>query len=410
MFMLKNRDIIVFSDDWGRHPSSCQHIVKHLLPENRVLWVNTIGIRSPQLTAYDIKRSFEKLRSWLSETAGNGKGGPDSPVIVSPVIIPYNAIGPVRRFNKHMVVRSVRGAMAQYDIKRPIVITTFPTTVDYLNAFDEIAHVYYCVDDFTSWPGVDRDLIKRMEDRLLIECDLTLATSEELCRKKVRKGRKPSPLFHGVDFEHFSTCRIGTRASAVRHIPSPVIGFFGAVSAWLDFTLLTRCAAARPAWSFVFVGPVDTDVRPLSAFSNVHCVGNVPYEELPAYAASFDVALIPFAVNELTRNVNPLKLLEYLACGLPVVSTDMPEVRKFSDVISIAKTPEAFLAAIERALANDSPELRAARRERARHYSWKAVAEELSAYISKVLQQKRLLREKAEREYAVRRIWNRSER
>lgn len=376
--MLRNKDFIVFSDDWGRHPSSCQHIMKHFLPENRIVWVNTIGVRSPQLTAYDIKRSLEKILSWVNNGKAPEHNRRTNPVLLNPLIIPYNQFDLIRRFNKKSVINKVGKHMAAYGIEKPVVLTTFPNTADYVRAFGEAVHIYYCVDDFTNWPGVDKKLIKSMEDSLIERCDIVFATSRELCIRKERNGKKPVLLFHGVDFEHFNMSR---KEDELTDIPKPIIGFFGAVSSWLDFNLIKGIASKRPEWSFVFLGAVDTDVSLLAGIRNIYLNGMVPYEKLPSYAAAFDVGIIPFQVNELTASVNPLKLLEYLACGLPVVSTALPEVLKFSDVVYIAENAGGFISAIEKALSENSGNLKSRRVEIAKSYSWAAVAERLNFHI-----------------------------
>ncbi|MGA1863746.1 MAG: glycosyltransferase [bacterium] len=382
--MIKQRDFIVFSDDWGRLPFSCQHIMKHFLNSNRIAWVNTIGMRSPKLTAYDVKRSFEKLRMCLSSGSNNKHYHPNL-TILNPFIIPYNHISAIRFFNKNLVVKKVKNVMLNLGIKKPIVLTTFPNAVDYIHAFEEIADIYYCVDDFTNWPGVNQDLVRTMEEKLLDECDLVLATSKELCLKKERKGKKPVLLPHGVDFDHFrSGYREDKMPETLRGIPKPIIGFFGTISPWLDFDLMIDMANARPDWSFVFLGPADTDIKDLAKFGNVYFVGKVPYEALPEYAVAFDVATIPFLVNELTVSVNPLKILEYLACGLPVVTTNLPEIRKFSDLVYIADGPLDFIENIKRALSENSEKLKARRIEEARKHSWGSVAENFSLLIEKL--------------------------
>lgn len=383
--MLKNRDIIVFSDDWGRHPSSCQHLLRRFLPDNRVVWVNTIGMRSPRLSLYDIKRGIGKMGGWLAGDSRTGASEAAGPVIVDPVIIPYNHIGPVRSLNRELVMRKLRALMAREGIAAPLLITTFPCAADYMDGLNECARVYYCVDDFTQWPGVNSSLIAAMEEKLLAACDLVLASSDTLCDAKTRSGKRPALVPHGVEVEHFSVRRrSGPQPALFAGLSGPIIGFFGAVSEWIDFALVKELSRQRPSWSFVFIGPVDTNIEEMSGIGNVRFLGPVPYDRLPAWASFFDVGLIPFVVNELTMSVNPLKLLEYLALGLPVVSVDLPEIRKFSEVVSIAAGPEEFLTAIETALAGERPELELKRRERARSHSWEAAAELMSRLIEEL--------------------------
>ncbi|MEG3072228.1 MAG: glycosyltransferase [Candidatus Syntrophopropionicum ammoniitolerans] len=112
-------------------------------------------------------------------------------------------------------------------------------------------------------------------------------------------------------------------------LQGPVVGYVGAISAWFDQEMLAAAAHAHPEWSFVLVGPVDTDVSLLDSLPNVRLTGHKPYSVLPAYLKGFDVTVIPFKINALTTGVNPVKLYEYLAAGRPIVSSDLPEVRAF---------------------------------------------------------------------------------
>lgn len=391
MAMLKGRNILVFSDDWGRHPSSCQHLVKQLLPFNRIVWVNTIGMRSPQLTLYDVKRSFEVVGRWLrKKDESEAVIMHDNLTVVSPIMIPYNNIPAVRRFNRYSVKYSLLRIMKAKNMTDPIVISTFPCTCDYVGDLSESIYVYYCVDDFVNWPDVDLAMIGEMEKMLLSRSDLVLATAEELCKVKSTPGKATHLLAHGVDFERFNVNRNQHEIpEAMQQFKSPVIGFFGALSAWLDFDLIISIATARPEWSFVFIGPADTNITPITTIPNIYCIGKIPYEQLPCYAARFDVGIIPFQVNELTRSVNPLKLLEYLSLGIPVVTTFMPELTKYSDVIAIAHNSDEFLTALDAALSFDNEGNRQRRIERARNNSWQAVAERFSQLVQQAEQNKR---------------------
>lgn len=391
--MLRHRNIAVFSDDWGRHPSSCQHLIKQLLPHNQVLWVNTIGMRSPQFSASDVKRSLEIMRGWLKKSDKlAGKALPDNLTIISPVMIPYNNVPGVRTLNRYLVKKALGRVVVEKGMKDLVVMTTFPCTCDYVGDLQESLYVYYCVDDFVNWPGVNLHLIKSMEEKLLDRCDLVMATAEELGKAKTRGTKPVHLLLHGVDFSRFNvTVDRSLIPQAMKGIASPIIGFFGALSSWLDFDLLASIAKERPDWSFVFIGPVDTDISSIRTIPNVHLVGRVDYELLPLYAACFDVGIIPFKVNELTKSVNPLKLLEYLSVGIPVVSTFMPEVLKYSDVVRIAHDKQEFLQALNQSLQDTSQERRQARIEKARAHSWQSVAEHFSQLIVEAEQAKSAL-------------------
>jgi hypothetical protein len=105
--MIKNHDFIVFSDDWGRHPFSCMHIMKRFLPFNRILWVNTVGMRLPKLTFYDLRRSIEKIGSWFGRSTSREEL-PANLTVISPVMIPFNNLAGVRKLNRMSVIRAVK--------------------------------------------------------------------------------------------------------------------------------------------------------------------------------------------------------------------------------------------------------------------------------------------------------------
>jgi glycosyltransferase involved in cell wall biosynthesis len=378
--VIEGKDFVVFSDDWGRCPSSCQHIFKRILSQNRVLWVDTIGLRSPQFSIYDLRRSVEKLSGWLRKNVKvNNVDSTKKLTVINPIIIPFNHISLVRELNKIITNYQVKNAIKKIGLKNPIIVTTFPNAVDYMSCCDASAQVYYCVDDFVHWPGVRSDLVSQMEDKLLVESDIVFGTSQYLCDVKKRERVNPIFLPHGVDVGHFSI------ANPDRHklsdIPSPRIGFFGAISEWVDLELVAYIAQSRPDWSIVMIGGHDTDVSQLQAHRNIFLLGSVPYGVLPEYAAGFDVGIIPFLVNDLTQSVNPIKLLEYLACGLPIVSTDMPEVRRFSDHVHIASDFDDFVRCIETALHEATPDLVMSRKRIAADYSWESIANQFCEHI-----------------------------
>ncbi|ODS33245.1 MAG: putative glycosyltransferase [Candidatus Scalindua rubra] len=383
--MIKDRDFIVFSDDWGRHPFSCQHIMKYFLPDNRIIWVNTIGIRRPTLTLYDISRGIGKLNSWISPHNGNIQ---ENLTIMSPFMIPYNNIRFVRNFNRISVMRNVRNEMKKLSFKVPILITTLPNASDYIGAFDEILDVYYCVDEFSEWPGVEKELVKEMDDELTRKVDLMIVTSDALYRTKRCNKYNAFLLPHGVDYEHFKMCNLNkvNNVDVMENIKTPIIGYYGLFDERVDLEILEHILKVHPEWSIVIIGKVIIDIKSLKKYHNLYLLGSVSYENLPSYVSYFDVCILPYKVNNLTKNINPLKLREYIATGKPIVSSALPEAEKYSHVVYIASGKEAFLNTIEFALTDEGNVIE--RQMAVIGESRNRKAEEMSGYIEASLELK----------------------
>lgn len=384
--MLNNTDFIVFSDDWGRHPFSCQHIMRHFLPENRLLWVHTIGLRTPRLTVYDIKRSAEKVASWLRpKKSVETESLHHNLRLLSPVMIPYNTIRPIRGFNRESVVRSVRQAMREWNFNDPVLLATQPLASDYAGRLGESLTVYYCVDDFTLWPGMNQpELVRAMENALLSQADLVVAVSDSLCASRSNGREATRLLTHGVDIEHFQRATLPQeKPEPLKALSGPIIGFYGLIDKHFNRELVAAILDARPDWQVVCIGTKRLDLSELETRANFHWLPPVPYEKLPAYAACFNVAFIPYLVNAHTQSANPLKLREYIATGKPVVTTPMAEVFRFKELIFIANDSPAFIEAIEQALSAPPNPMRI--NEALVGESWQDKAKQLSGWIEETM-------------------------
>ncbi len=212
--------------------------------------------------------------------------------------------------------------------------------------------VYDCNDDHSSFPGMQA-WAGAYFDKICRDADAVFASSSALVEKVVRtRGGAAgcSYIGNGVDYEHFR--EIGDRKATRAGKGKPRLGYIGAIAPWLDFDALADLARRHPEWNIVLVGPVllgvEEDVKRLTALPNVSHVPAVPYDRLPAVLAGFTLGLIPFRYNELTRGVNPNKMYEYLACGLPVVTTRFSsEVEKYPGVVAAADPGDEFARACE---------------------------------------------------------------
>ena len=365
---------IVFGDDWGAHPSSVQHLFRRIARDHRTLWVNTVGLRPPRLDARDAARVVRKLRAIVrpppaTASTTSGSDGLDLHV-VAPPMVPWMRPSALRALNRASVRAAVGRAAERLGLRDPVVVTTVPNGVDGRGVAGSRSLVYYCVDDFAAWPGIDRIAAESLERELLACCDGVLATSARLAETRKPARGTVTLLPHGVDVAHFAKARDAATVpwSGVRR-GRPVLGYLGLVDARLDVPLLAAVARARPEWDLVFVGPTDVAPDPRLTGSNVRFVPAVPYARLPEVLAAFDVALLPYERNELTRSINPLKLREYLASGVPVVATPLPEVLRYAPEVGLGDTTESFVAAVEAALAGPR-DRRDARAELLHGESW----------------------------------------
>jgi glycosyltransferase involved in cell wall biosynthesis len=213
--------------------------------------------------------------------------------------------------------------------------------------------VYECVDEHAAYPWNQRrrGYIERLEGRLLDGSDLVVFTARGLADTKSSQCRRSVVIPNGVDLEKFRTTASGevSRPEDLQQISSPIVMYVGAVMDWFDWSLLEACARMRPAWQFVLIGPTNLPSAILNACRNIHYLGTKSPNQVPVYLKFADVCLIPFKLNELTKNVSPLKLYEYLACGKPVVSVAMPEVvaAVAEGAVAIAADASGFISAIE---------------------------------------------------------------
>lgn len=354
---------IVFSDDWGRHPSSCQHLFKRISKRYKTVWVNTMGMRLPRLSIADLKRIFEKFLDWIAhEKKSNGL----KLIVYNPVILPFINLQFVRWLNKRIIISGLR----KKKLDKPILVTTIPNAVDVIGHLGESKVVYYRVDDFTKWPGLMHGVIQEMEEELIDKADIIIAPSNRLLGNK-----KGYILTHGVDLEHFSQKIVNPKLSG---IPKPIIGFYGLLDERIDENLLLYVALQRPLWSILLVGK---RVVPFKRTKNIYFFNEVDYQELPTYIAGFNVCILPYRVSECTISISPLKLKEYLASGKPVVSVDIPGINDFRNAIYVAKDKQEFLNLVEQALKLDTEEMANWRRNLVMNESWEIKAEQMLKYM-----------------------------
>jgi glycosyltransferase involved in cell wall biosynthesis len=384
--MLEGRDLIIFGGDWNRFPNGFQQIAEILAQKNRVLWVGSVSIRSPKLQAYDfnrIKGRFVDLFKVRHEQRKKMLAAN-----IYPVVLPFYDMPGIQKINDALVRCAVRKKIKELGFQNIISFPSTPMVADIIGTLNESSIHYFCMDDYTQYDGVYR-CVGPLEKRMLEKVDSCFAVSEPLLQtRKARTGE--NHYFHmGVDIAHFEQ-NGNSIPEELKTIKKPIAGFFGQIGTYVDVELIVQCAKTYPRASFVVIGRphIHVDISILSQSRNIYFLGEVPYERIPIYAQMFDVGLNPRVVNKLSLSMNPAKLMEYLSMGMPVVSTDLPAVRKFVDYVYIAKSRKHFVELVGTALSEASKEKREARKKIARQYSWKSITEGISDIIDRIDMQK----------------------
>jgi len=236
----------------------------------------------------------------------------------------------------------------------PVLWYYTPMSLSFTDHIESSLIVYDCMDELSAFRGAPPELVDR-EQRLLKRADLVFTGGVSLYEAKRRHHANAHPFPSSVDVDHFRAARsIAQDPDDQACIPRPRLGFYGVIDERLDIDLVDQVAAARPDWQIVLVGPVvKIDPATLPRRPNIHYPGPKVYDELPHYLGGWDVALMPFAINESTRYISPTKTPEYMAGGRPVVSTPIRDVVRTygeSPIVRIAGDAEGFVQAIEASL------------------------------------------------------------
>jgi glycosyltransferase involved in cell wall biosynthesis len=382
---LRGRDIVCIGfADWDTELWTNQHhLMSRLARENRVLFVESLGLRQPQLAGRDLARIVRRLRRGVAPPRAV-----DGLHVLSPLVVPLHRFAAVRALNRRLLPALVRRATRRLGFERPLLWAYVPQAEVLLDALDPALVVYHCVDDIAAQPGIDAASFRTAETRFSARADLVLASAPTLARRLRTISGNVLDAPNVADTAAFARAlKPGAIDPGLDALPRPRIVFTGAVVATkLDVALIVALARARPAWAFALVGPVglgdpSTDVSPLAAEANVHLLGPRAYAELPDVLRGADAGLIPYARSALTDGIFPMKVYEYLAAGLPVVATELPALAGVADV---ATAPDAagIAALLDTALADDTPARRAARSGAAAGHSWEARLEQIAAAVA----------------------------
>jgi glycosyltransferase involved in cell wall biosynthesis len=382
--------IVAFAKDWTEDPTSNHHVLRELARHRRVLWLNSVATRTPSLTS---GRDLGKIRRKLGEFARGPVNVENDLWVFSPLVLPLPHNRTARTINQQILRATIRALRWRLGLRDFQLWTFLPNVADYVGTLGESLAVYYCVDEWSMFSYVDRTRTVDAERALLDKVDCVFAINHALADAKRAHHPETHVSPHGVDHAVFARALDASTAvpADLAALPRPVIGFYGTLQDWVDYELIAAVARARPAWTIVLIGQELADTSPVHGLPNVHRLGRRRHDELPGYCKGFDVGWIPYRIDERMTFVNPIKLREYLSAGLPVVSTAVPEVSRVgaqlaADDLSctIAADAPATIAAIERALAGDSPERRRRRSALMTAETWAARVDTASKIVDDI--------------------------
>lgn len=361
------------------------------LAGNKVIFVNSISMGLTSVANKDfLPRVTRKLRSYakLARTTKEGI------TVVSPLALPFYGSAAARATNGRLL-RAQIGALAKSrGLVNPILWIAIPTAVEMIGRLGESLVVYHVSDKYdanTMDHATDPALIRRLHERAIDAADLVFYSGRKLLAEASRGREKSYLLEQAVDFEHWSKVADQTLdvPSEITSIPQPRLGYFGAIEPWLvDQELIRRAAREHPSWNWIFIGNRARGLE-IENLPNTHFLAAVPYQDLPRYAAGFDVCVLPWETEQtFTSYGSAIKVREYLATGKPVVISPLPEYESMSEVLRIARSRDEFLRLVSEAIEEEDPQAARKRQASVAEGTWDARAEWVGNLIQeKILQE-----------------------
>jgi len=355
--------ILFATADWDEpYWTNKQHCAKTLAElGTKVLYIESVGLRSPKAgSAKDWGRLWNRLCRGLSSLIFGATERAPNIVVLSPLVVPAGHRHPALRWlNRQLLRFAIARSIRRKGFDRPLVWTYHPFMLDVIDGTNTGRILYHCVDDLAAVPGVDADAFRAAERVLLKRADVVFVTAPALAEHCQEYNPNTHFLPNVVDAEHFGRAlEPGPIPADLACIPEPRLCYHGVLSDFkIDFQLLLDAARLKPEWSWVLIGEEREGqksplVAELKTLPNVYFLGYKPYTELPDYLRGMQVGLLPSQINDYTRGMFPMKYFEYMAAGLPVVSTPLEFTDACRRGLKIGVGPDQVVAAILSQLAS----------------------------------------------------------
>jgi glycosyltransferase involved in cell wall biosynthesis len=389
--VIQGHSIICFGgeDWWYHHPHSKNHLMRRFARSgNKVIFVNSISMGLTSVANKDfLPRINRKLRSYakLARTTAEGI------TVVSPAALPFFGTAGARAVNRHLISAQINSLGRSRGLSRPILWIAIPTAVEMIGRLNESLVIYHVSDKYdanTMDHATNPDMIRALHERAIDAADIIFYSGRKLLTEATRGLDRSYLLEQAVDFDHWSKVASGELEvpSEIASIPRPRLGYFGAIEPWLvDQELITRAARERPSWQWVFIGNRSRGLD-IEKLPNTHFLPAVKYDDLPSYAAGFDVCVLPWETEKtFTSYGSAIKVREYLATGKPVVIAPLPEYEAMRDVLRIARSRDEFFRMVAEAIDERNPAAARKRQASVMDGTWDARAEWVSNLIEEKL-------------------------
>lgn len=346
--MTPKMDLVCLSSTrWDYIWQRPQQLMSRIANKHRVIYIDHVyPIARPEI--FQLLNNLSLLKNRVQQVS-------DNLIRFSLVEFSSDAFGSyldptgMKELNHLVKTIFINAVLKDLNVEQPVIWTCLPNSRSLVEKIPHRLICYDCVDDFASfswWPPETK--IEEIE--LIESADIVFATANSLFERCREHNISTYLVPNAADYEHFSRLP-APKNDIIKAFPKPIIGYIGAFYEWIDTGLLLKIAQTHPEWSLVIIGPIHgIDTALFSGCPNVYIMGPRDYLDLPQYLDVFDICMIPFIQNELTMNTNPIKMYEYLAAGKPVISTDLPEVRRYAAVVKVARSYNEFIAKIEEAL------------------------------------------------------------
>ena len=385
--MISKKNILCFGSENWEYPGFQQTLMRKFSESNKVIFVNPIGSRKIKLQYSQLEIYFNKIR----RTFAKRKSPTTNCFVCSPWIIPLIYSSIITKLNQKLIKYQFSRILIKMNFDPYILWIGTPTASFILDIFNPKLIVYHAVDRYSEFSFVDREKIRLYEKKIAEKADVILCTSDAIRNDLIKYNRFTYTITHAVEFEHFHSAFIENFIPEdISDIPKPIIGYFGGLSERVNFALIKKIAIRYPHANIVLIGKIITDINYLKKYLNIHILGPKDYKKLPYYLKYFDVCLIPYYVNELMMGVDPIKLREYLCLGQPIVSVNLPEVKKLNHVVYIGEDEEDLIFQVGKALNEKNANLREKRIQIARQSDWSNKMDEISTILDRIVVHKEI--------------------